>query len=248
VKYGHTKIFIRSPRTLFALEQQRNEMIPNIVTLLQKQVRGWIVRRNFKKMKAAITIMRAYKTYKLRSYVQELANRFRNAKQMRDYGKSIQWPQPPLAGRKAEAKLHRVFDFWRACMILRKYPRNEWPQLRLQIIAATALAGRRPYWGQTRRWVGDYLANSLDNSGYEAYNTSVRNIRNNLAGVAGAESFRQVLFSAFAKKFNHHNKQSDRAFIVTDSTIYKLEGVKKKFKDMKRHIGIREVGTKYYHS
>ncbi|XP_039485218.1 unconventional myosin ID [Drosophila santomea] len=238
VKYGHTKIFIRSPRTLFALEQQRNEMIPHIVTLLQKRVRGWIVRRNFKKMKAAITIMRAYKTYKLRSYVQELANRFRKAKQMRDYGKSIQWPQPPLAGRKAEAKLHRIFDFWRAYMILHKYPRSEWPQLRLQIIAATALAGRRPYWGQARRWLGDYLANSQDNSGYDAYNASVRNIKNHLAN---GETFRQVLFSSFAKKFNHRNKQSDRAFIVSDSTIYKLEGIKKKFKDMDRNIKIREL-------
>ncbi|XP_016990554.1 unconventional myosin ID [Drosophila rhopaloa] len=241
VKYGHTKIFIRSPKTLFALEQQRNDMIPHIVTLLQKQVRGWIVRRNFKKMKAAITIVRAYRTYKLRSYVQELSNRFRKAKQMRDYGKSIQWPQPPLAGRKAEVKLHRIFNFWRASMILSKYPRSEWPQLRLQIIAVTALDGRRPYWGQQRRWLGDYLVNSQENSFFEAYNTSVRNIKNSLAGVAGAESFRQVLFSAFAKKINHHNKQSNRAFIVTDSTIYRLEGIKKFRYENKRCIGIREL-------
>ncbi|KAH8328088.1 hypothetical protein KR067_003900 [Drosophila pandora] len=241
VKYGHTKIFIRSPRTLFALEQQRNEMIPQIVTLLQKRVRGWIARKNYKKMKAAMAIMRAYKTYKLRSYVQELANRFRNAKQMRDYGKSIQWPQPPLAGRKAEAKLHRMFDFWRAYMILKKYPRSEWPQLRLQIVAATALAGRRPYWGQQRRWLGDYLANSQDNSGYDAYTTNIRNMKNALAGKKDAESFRQVLFSGFVKKFNQHNKQADRAFIVTDSTIYKLDGIKKKFRDLERSIAIREL-------
>nr|XP_017099093.2 unconventional myosin ID [Drosophila bipectinata] len=241
VKYGHTKIFIRSPRTLFALEQQRNDMIPQIVTLLQKRVRGWIARKNYKKMKAAMTIMRAYKTYKLRSYVQELANRFRNAKQMRDYGKSIQWPQPPLAGRKAEAKLHRMFDFWRAYMILKKYPRSEWPQLRLQIVAATALAGRRPHWGQQRRWLGDYLANSHDNSGYDAYTANMRNMKNQAAGNPNAESFRQVLFSGFVKKFNHYNKQADRAFIVTDSTIYKLEGIKKKFKNMDRTIAIREL-------
>ncbi|XP_068150663.1 unconventional myosin ID [Drosophila tropicalis] len=238
VKYGHTKIFIRSPRTLFALEQQRNEMIPHIVTLLQKQVRGWIARRNYKKIKAAVTIMRAYKTYKLRSYVQELANRFRNAKQMRDYGKSIQWPQPPLAGRKAEAKLHRVFDFWRANMILSKYPRSEWPQLRLQIIAVTALAGRRPYWGQQRKWLGDYLANSMDNSGYEAYSANVRKLKS--SGPSG-DLFRQVLFSAFAKKFNKHNKQAERAFIITDTTIHKLDGIKKKFRDLNHTIAIKDL-------
>lgn len=40
VKYGKTKIFIRSPRTLFALENSRNELIPSIVTLIQKTWRG----------------------------------------------------------------------------------------------------------------------------------------------------------------------------------------------------------------
>lgn len=40
VKYGKTKIFIRSPRTLFALENSRNVLIPGIVTLIQKTWRG----------------------------------------------------------------------------------------------------------------------------------------------------------------------------------------------------------------
>lgn len=86
------------------------------------------------------------------------------------------------------------------------------------------------------------MANSHDNSGNDAYATNIRNMKNQLAGKNNAESFRQVLFSGFVKKFNQHNKQADRAFIVTDSTIYKLEGIKKKFRDMERSIAIREVG------
>ncbi|XP_023296245.2 unconventional myosin ID [Lucilia cuprina] len=234
VKYGHTKIFIRSPRTLFSLEKQRNEMIPHIVILLQKQVRGWIARQNYKKMKAAMVIMRAYKTYKLRSYVQDLANRFRPAKNMKDYGRSIQWPHPPLAGRRAEPGLRRIFDNWRAYMVLRKYPRSEWPQLRLQIITATAIKGRRPYWGQQRKWVGDYLANSQDNSAYLAYSTNVKNLKNH-------DGFKSVLFSSFVKKFNKHNKQADRAFIITEGAIYKLDGAKNKFKNMNRSIFIQDL-------
>lgn len=234
VKYGHTKIFIRSPRTLFSLEKQRNEMIPHIVILLQKQVRGWIARQNYKKMKAAMVIMRAYKTYKLRSYVQDLSNRFRSAKNMRDYGRSIQWPHPPLAGIRAEPGLRRIYDNWRAYMILRKYPRSEWPQLRLQIIAATAIKGRRPNWGQQRKWLGDYLANSQDNSANMAYSMIVKNLKNH-------DGFKTVLFSSFAKKFNKHNKQADRAFIVTESAIYKLDGAKNKFKNMNRSIFLQDV-------
>ena len=134
-KFGHTKIFIRSPQTLFQLETERNEMIPNIVILLQKQVRGWICRKNFKKMKAAIIIVRVYRQLKLRSYISALANRFQHAKKMRDYGKSILWPAAPLVGRAASNHLTKMFHNWRASMILKKYPRREWPQLRLQLIA-----------------------------------------------------------------------------------------------------------------
>lgn len=61
VKFGHTKIFIRSPQTLFSLEKSRKDMIPHIVTLLQKQVRGWICRQQYKKMKASLIIMRYYR-------------------------------------------------------------------------------------------------------------------------------------------------------------------------------------------
>jgi len=43
VKYGKTKIFIRSPRTLFELENKRNQLIPGIVTLIQKTWRGKLI-------------------------------------------------------------------------------------------------------------------------------------------------------------------------------------------------------------
>lgn len=39
VAFGHSKLFIRSPRTLVTLEQSRARLIPIIVLLLQK-VRG----------------------------------------------------------------------------------------------------------------------------------------------------------------------------------------------------------------
>uniref|UniRef100_A0A1A9WM81 Myosin motor domain-containing protein n=1 Tax=Glossina brevipalpis TaxID=37001 RepID=A0A1A9WM81_9MUSC len=237
VKYGHTKIFIRSPHTLLALEEQRNSMIPHIVNLIQKQVRGWIARQNYKKMKAALFIMHAYRKYTLRAYIQQLAQNFRLARNMKDYGKTIQWPTPPLTGRTAEQGLRRIYNNWRSYMILRKWPRSEWPQLRLQIIAATAIRGRRPHWGQQRKWLGDYLANSQENSAYLAYTSNVKNLKNSEPG----EGFRSVLFSSFSKKINKHNKQADRAFIITDGAIYKLDGAKNKFKNLNRSIAIKEL-------
>lgn len=49
VKYGRTKLFIRTPKTVFELEKQRAEIIPTLVLFLQRvsssymsfTVRGW---------------------------------------------------------------------------------------------------------------------------------------------------------------------------------------------------------------
>lgn len=235
VKFGHTKIFIRSPETLFALERARNDMIPSIVVLLQKQVRGWICRQQYKKMKAAKAIMQYYHRYKQRSYVQELAARFRNARSMKDYGKHIVWPTPPIAARNAEPGIRSLFHKWRASMLLRKFPRSEWAQLRLQVVAASVLKQRRKFWGQNRRWIGNYLSNTAENSNYSHYNASINNIKNS------DPNFTRVLFSAFVKKFNHFNKSADRAIILTEVAVYKLDGFKNKFKNMKRSIDIKEV-------
>ena len=36
VEYGKSKIFIRSPQTLFALEEERDKYIPHIILFMQK--------------------------------------------------------------------------------------------------------------------------------------------------------------------------------------------------------------------
>lgn len=234
VKYGFTKVFIRSTQTLLSLEQQRQAMIPHIVTLLQKQIRGWIARQYYKRLKAALIIARAYKSYKLHSYIQTLAQRFCIAENSKDYGRHIQWPRQPRFAELSEKLLKSMYQSWRAHMLLRKYPRNEWPQLRLQIYAVTALKGRRQFWGQQRKWLGDYLSSSKENSAHGVYISYVKNLRN-------SGYFKVVLFSSFARKFNKHNKQALRTFILTDVAIFKLDGIKNKFKNLNRSIAIKDV-------
>lgn len=55
-----------------------------------------------------------------------------------------------------------------------------------------------------------------------------------------------VYFSSFVKKFNHCNKSADRAIIVTDVGIFKLDCAKNKFKNMKRTVTYREVILKIF--
>jgi myosin-1 len=46
--FGRTKIFIRNPRTVFDLEDQRRAKLDDIAVLIQKMVRGWLAKTRVK--------------------------------------------------------------------------------------------------------------------------------------------------------------------------------------------------------
>ncbi|NXK74791.1 MYO1A protein, partial [Amazona guildingii] len=58
--FGHTKIFIRSPRTLFDLERRRQERVVRLVTLIQKMIRGWRCRTQYQLMRKSQIILSAW--------------------------------------------------------------------------------------------------------------------------------------------------------------------------------------------
>lgn len=102
----------------------------------------------------------------------------REAKQMRDYGKSIPWPAQSIAIGPAYPKLKAMFNRWWAWMILRKVPQKDWPQLRLKVAAASALRKQRTHYGQERKWEGNYLARPEENPDFSLFSSSLNNIRN----------------------------------------------------------------------
>ncbi|XP_064104605.1 unconventional myosin ID-like isoform X1 [Macrobrachium nipponense] len=232
VKYGNTKLFIRSPQTLFALEQGRAKLIPGIVIFLQKMWRGAICRMHYRRLKAGLTILAHYRKYKMRSYMLELNRVFRNVKQMPDYGKHLRWPAPPLVLRSMVSDFQSIHNRWRAHMILSNVPRADWPQLRIKVIAGDALMGKRADWGVREYWEGNYLALAKENPSASNFQSAVRNMRNK-------DGFREVLFSSLIKKINKKNKSSERAILVTDRHIYKLHN--KTFKPLRSPIPIVEV-------
>lgn len=58
--FGHTKIFIRSPRTLFDLERQRQERVSELATLIQKTFRGWRCRTQYQLMRKSQILISAW--------------------------------------------------------------------------------------------------------------------------------------------------------------------------------------------
>ena len=76
VTYGHTKLFVQSPESLFQLEEAREKCLPQVVTLLQKVWRGVQARRLFKKMRAAYKIGLYYRQCVLRGYVRKICSTY----------------------------------------------------------------------------------------------------------------------------------------------------------------------------
>ncbi|NXJ99277.1 MYO1A protein, partial [Corythaixoides concolor] len=58
--FGHTKIFIRLPRTLFDLERRRQERVSQLATLIQKTFRGWRCRTQYQLMRKSQIIISAW--------------------------------------------------------------------------------------------------------------------------------------------------------------------------------------------
>ncbi|XP_060522962.1 unconventional myosin ID isoform X2 [Cylas formicarius] len=232
VRYGKTKIFIRSPKTLFALENSRNDLLPGIATLIQKTWRGYRARQLYKRMQALMVMVRAYRLKQMRTYVHSLQRKFSGAKSMRDYGKHVTWPEPPKSLRQTAVLLRQIFDRWRGYMILSRIPKQDWAQMKLKITAASALINKRTNYGIDRKWDGNYLSKHEENSNYSMFNEAVNNLKN-------TKHFNTVVFSSYVTKFNKFNKVAERVMLVTDQFVFKLDC--EKFRNMKEGVSLRDL-------
>ncbi|XP_069501926.1 unconventional myosin-Ig [Ambystoma mexicanum] len=226
VAYGLTKVFIRTPQTLFTLEQERAQLIPIIVLLLQKVWRGTLARKRYRLLRATYVIMRHYKCYKVRLYLLELVRRFQNVRNMADYGKSVPWPLPPVVLTTFQENTRLLHRRWRARQIVKNIPPSDMGQIKAKVAAMEVLQGLRADMGYQRPWERDYLSSVKDNP------QTAPPFAKTLQELKTKASYSSVLFSGHVRKINHFNKSKDRAILITDRHLYKL-APNKQFKVLK---------------
>ncbi|XP_027033689.1 unconventional myosin-Ig isoform X1 [Tachysurus fulvidraco] len=233
VAYGHNKLFVRTPRSLFTLEQERAALIPILVLFLQKVWRGALGRMRCRRMRAIYTIMGCYKRYKVKAHFWEVERRFENVRNMEDYGKSVEWPTPPAALLQFHKITQHLHCRWRARRIVKNIPPSDMAEVRAKVAAMSALRGERVDWGYNRAWERDYLASAKDSP------LTSSNFIRITKELKNKDQFSQILFSSFVRMLNWFNNTKDRALLITDKHIYRLEP-KKHFKVQKR-ISIETV-------
>uniref|UniRef100_A0A673Y290 Myosin IG n=1 Tax=Salmo trutta TaxID=8032 RepID=A0A673Y290_SALTR len=222
VAYGHTKLFVRTPKSLFTLEQERAVLIPVLVLFLQKVWRGALARMRCQRMRAIFAIMGCYKRYKVKVHFWEVERRFANVCNMADYGKSVEWPTPPAALTQFHSITQKLHRRWRAWQMVKNIPQSDMGAVRAKVAALGALNGERKDWGCGRSWERDYLANVS-----HSHSTAmcVRDCHRSSSNF--------ILFSQELRNKDEFNKSTDRALLITDKHIYKLDP-KKQFKVLKR--------------
>ncbi|XP_064807139.1 unconventional myosin-Id [Oncorhynchus masou masou] len=224
VAYGKTKVFVRTPRTLFCLEEQRDEMVGRIVLFLQKVWRGTIARMRYRRMRAALIILRAYQHYKVKSYIKDVNRKFKNVRSMKDHGKHVKWPTPPKVLRKFEEALRSIYNRWWAWTLIKDLTPEEKLQIRAKVATLEALKGQRPDLGLQRTWEGNYLKRDSPDTASSFTLVSCELQRK--------DKFMRVLFSCNVRKINRFHKAEDRAILITDRHLYKMDPVKQ-YKPMK---------------
>ncbi|XP_055277059.1 unconventional myosin-Ig [Moschus berezovskii] len=217
VAFGHSKLFIRSPRTLVTLEQSRACLIPIIVLLLQKAWRGTLARRRCRRLRAIYTIMRWFRRHKVRAHLTELQRRFQAARQPPHYGRDLVWPPPPTVLQPFQDICQALFSRWRARQLVKNIPPSDMAQIKAKVAAMAALQELRQDWGCRRAWARDYLSSTTDNP------TASGLFAQRLKTLREKDSFGAVLFSSHVRKVNRFNKSRDRALLLTDRHLYKLE-------------------------
>ncbi|KAK1334719.1 hypothetical protein QTO34_004285 [Cnephaeus nilssonii] len=244
VAFGRSKLFIRSPRTLVTLEQSRARLVPIIVLLLQKAWRGTLARWRCRRLRAVYTIMRCYRRHKVRAHLAELHRRFQAARQPPLFGRDLAWPPPPAVLQPFQDACRALFARWRARQLVKNIPPSDMAQIKAKVAAMGALQELRPDWGCRRAWLRDYLSSAADNPAASSL------FAQRLKALRDRDGFGAVLFSSHVRKVsaggggggrprgglgargtdpgarpkvNRFNKRRDRALLLTDRHLYKLE-------------------------
>ncbi|XP_029641534.1 unconventional myosin-Id isoform X2 [Octopus sinensis] len=228
VEYGKTKIFIRSPKILFYLEESREKVIPSLVLILQKMWRGTLARRYVNRLRAVYAIRNAYRKYRIHRFFNEMQHLFRNVKKRKNYGKNLTWPNYPVVIKDFMPILTLAYHRWWAWMKIETIPKDERTMFHMKILTAEMLKGQRPEWGLKRKWEGNYLLQCKENTNTADYVSRMNSLKKK-------DGYSAVLFASFVRKINKNNKSSERAVAITDRHFYKFDH-KKKFKLMKSGI------------
>lgn len=222
-RLGKTKVFIRHPNTLFALEEKREAKLPEVVTLMQAGWRGYFSRSRYNKVKAATKIQLHYRRFRFNRWFWDLEKTFKNVQSDPTFGKNVRWPQHPKILENASVLIRKIHVNWRAKMMVNQLSPSDQAEMRQKVLAYTIFAGKKP-WNCSRRFLADYL-DTEENPNRAKYASFVKNDFQKYGDT-------EIYFSEYIDKVNSKDGSDKRAVVVSEKTIYKHDPNNYKFKKL----------------
>ncbi|XP_024598706.1 unconventional myosin-Ig [Neophocaena asiaeorientalis asiaeorientalis] len=207
----------RPPGRVWGVGQERAGLMEHHLPLAPQAWRGTLARRHFRRLRAVYTIMRWFRRHKVRAHLAEMQRRFQAARQPPLYGRDLVWPLPPAVLQPFQDICQALFCRWRARQLVKNIPPSDMAQIKAKVAAMAALQELRQDWGCRRAWARDYLSSATDNP------TASDLFAQRLKTLREKDGFGAVLFSSHVRKVNRFNKSRDRALLLTDRHLYKLE-------------------------
>jgi len=228
-RMGKTKLFIRSPETLFKFEEEREKTFDRMATQIQKLYKGYVARKKWHRLKAAIRIQLKWRQYKSRKYHFQLYKIFKDVKTMPDYGRNVPYPTHPSVLDRFVVLLRKIHLNWRAKMMIKKLSPEEQAIMRKKIVTKDTFSGRKP-WNPASKLLGDTYSKSPENG--TKFKESMSRIM-----VKGGD--KNIIFSGIVNKINRKGKGQPRGVVLTEKNVFKIDS--NNFKPHKEGLSLTQL-------
>ncbi|RWS12427.1 unconventional myosin-Ib-like protein, partial [Dinothrombium tinctorium] len=137
--FGRTKLFIRSARTVFELNEMRRDRLHELATLCQKIWRGWVRRKKFLQIRnSQLVIARNYRCWKRRRYLLWLSKHLPSESPLcRD------WPPAPRSLQETSYFLRKCYHKWRCHKYRLNFDQTARNRMREKVTASLIFRDRK---------------------------------------------------------------------------------------------------------
>ena len=220
-RLGKTKVFIRSPKTLFRIEEERDKSFGKMARIIQRVYRGWRTRKWFVRYKAALRIQWKFKEYKSRKFFIMVGRTYQDIAKKPDYGKAIMPPTPPPALARFAGFLRKMHLNWRARQIITKLSADRQQFIRRKIFTSGIFYGKKPY-----NLNAPVKTNFIPDAQQAAFKAAEPRI-------LAVDQEKSVLFATPVTKINRKGKPQPRALVLTEGNLFRLDP--RSFKVLKQY-------------
>jgi myosin-1 len=228
-RIGKTKIFIKEPRTIFALEALREKELPRLATQMNSVVRGYIARKQHNRSIAVKRVIALFRWARSKKYMVDVIQTFKGSGEATGFNLRLEWPKPPPVLAEAKMYLEKVHQRGWAWSLISKFT-TDMPAVRTKLLAYDMFNQKKP-WCPGRKWDALYL----EKEGSPYRGPYVKAAQACIA--KGGDN--EICYCDVVNKTNSAYKMQLRGIVVTNMNIYKHDP--KNFKVANKPIPIAEI-------